>query len=310
MADKIATRDSFSKFLVDYGRTHKNLVVMNADVSASTQTKAFENTYPDRFFNAGIAEQDMMGIATGLAHSGKTVITSAFVLFATGRAFEVVRNAICYTKANVKICASHAGLSVGADGATHQAIEDFALMCSLPNMIVVNPADDVSARKLLKQACEINGPAYVRLGRAAVPVLYNEKQKITLGKALKLREGTDATIIATGTMVNPALEAADKLAKEGIKVRVLDMHTIKPIDKKAIIAAAKETKCIVTAEEHTIFGGLGSIVASVVAENCPVPMKIIGIKDTFGESGEPDKLLKKYGLSASDIIKAVKGLKK
>lgn len=310
MADMIATRDSFSKFLVDYGRTHKNLVVLNADVSASTQTKDFEKKYPDRFFNAGIAEQNMMGMATGLAHSGKTVIASAFVMFATGRAFEIIRNSIAYTHANVKICASHAGLSVGEDGATHQANEDFALMCSLPGMIVVNPADDVSARKLLKQAVEINGPAYVRLGRSKVPVLYNEKQKITLGKAIKLREGSDATIIATGTMVNPALDAADKLAKEGIKVRVLDMHTIKPIDKKAIIDAAKDTKFIVTAEEHTVYGGLGSIVASVVSENCPCPVKMVGIKDVFGESGNPDKLLKKYGLSSSDIIKAVKKLKK
>jgi len=305
MAEKIATRDSFSKFLVEYGKENKNVVALNADLSGSTQTKAFEQAYPNRFFNAGIAEQNMMGMACGLAHSGKVVFASSFVMFATGRAYEIIRNSIGYTGANVKVCASHAGLMVGEDGATHQAIEDLALMTSIPGMTVVNPSDDVTARKLLRAVAEKEGPAYVRLGRAATPVIYDESQKVTLGKAIKLREGKDVTIIATGTMVSPALDAADMLAKKGIKARVLDMHTIKPIDKKAIIDAAKETGFIVTAEEHNIYGGLGSIVASVVSDSCPCLVKMVAIKDTFGESGKPDELLKKYHLTAKDIYNAV-----
>ena len=310
MADKIATRDSFSKFLLEYGKTHKDLVVLNADLSSSTQTKAFEQTYPERFFNVGIAEQNLMGMACGLAMSGKTAIASTFAMFATGRAYEIVRNAIAYSGANVKVCASHAGLMVGEDGASHQAIEDLALMSVIPGMTVVNPSDDVSARKLLAAVCDINGPAYVRLGRAATPVLYKENAKITLGKAVKLREGKDAAIIATGTMVAPALDAAAELKKQGIEVRVLDMHTIKPIDKAAILKAAKDTGAIVTAEEHSIYGGFGSITASILAENYPCRMKMVAVKDSFGESGKPDELLKKYGLTAKDIVKAVKSLKK
>lgn len=310
MADKIATRDSFSKFLLEYGKTHKNLVVLNADLSSSTQTRAFEQTYPERFFNVGIAEQNLMGMACGLAMSGKTAIASTFAMFATGRAYEIVRNAIAYSGANVKICASHAGLMVGEDGASHQAIEDLALMSVIPGMTVVNPSDDVSARKLLAAVCEMNGPAYVRLGRAATPVLYKENAKITLGKAVKLKEGKDAAIIATGTMVSPALDAAAELKKQGIEVRVLDMHTIKPIDKAAIIRAAKDTGAIVTAEEHSIYGGLGSITAEILAENFPCRMKMVAVKDSFGESGKPDELLKKYGLTAKDIVKAVRSLKK
>ncbi|MBR6025403.1 MAG: transketolase family protein [Firmicutes bacterium] len=310
MADKIATRDSFSKFLVEYGKTHKNVVVMNADLSCSTQTRAFEQTYPERFVNVGIAEQNLMGMACGLAMSGNVVFASTFAMFATGRAYEIVRNAIAYSGANVKVCASHAGLMVGEDGATHQAIEDLALMSVIPGMIVVNPSDDVSARKLLAAVAEINGPAYVRLGRAATPVLYKENARITLGKAVKLKDGKDATIIATGTMVAPALEAAEELKKQGIEARVLDMHTIKPIDKAAILKAAKETGAIVTAEEHSIYGGLGSIVASVLAENYPCRLKMVAVKDSFGESGKADELLKKYGLTAKDIVKAVKSLKK
>jgi transketolase len=310
MADKIATRDSFSRFLVEYGKDHKELIAMNADLSCSTQTKAFAAAYPDRHINVGIAEQNLMGVAAGLGVSGKTVVASTFCMFAAGRAYEIVRNAIGYSGANVKVCASHSGLSVGEDGATHQSIEDLGLMAMIPGMVVVNPSDDVSARKLLAQVCDAYGPAYVRLGRAATPVIYKESAKITLGKAVKLREGKDAAIIATGTMVAPALEAADKLAKAGINVRVLDMHTIKPIDKKAILAAAKDTGAIVTAEEHTIYGGLGSIVSSILAENFPCKLKMVGIKDTYGESGKPDQLLKKYGLTADDIVKAVKAVKK
>jgi len=308
MANKIATRDSFKNFLVEYGKKHKNVVALNADLSGSTQTKAFGEAYPDRHFNAGIAEQNMMGLACGLALSGKTVFASSFAMFATGRAYEIIRNSIAYSGANVKVCASHAGLMVGEDGATHQSVEDLALMAAIPGMVVVNPSDDVSARKLLKAVAEFDGPAYVRLGRAATPVLYKEEKEFAIGKAVKLKEGKDATIIATGTMVAPALDAAELLAKEGIKVRVLDMHTIKPIDKKAIIAAAKDTGAIVTAEEHSIYGGLGSITASVLAENFPCKMKMVGVKDVFGESGKPDELMKKYGLTAKDIVKAVKTL--
>ncbi|MBR5925859.1 MAG: transketolase family protein, partial [Firmicutes bacterium] len=260
--------------------------------------------------NVGIAEQNLMGMACGLAMSGNVVFASTFAMFATGRAYEIVRNAIAYSGANVKVCASHAGLMVGEDAATHQAIEDLALMSDIPGMIVVNPSDDVSARKLLAAVAEINGPAYVRLGRAATPVLYKENARITLGKAVKLKDGKDATIIATGTMVAPALEAAEELKKQGIEARVLDMHTIKPIDKAAILKAAKETGAIVTAEEHSIYGGLGSIVASVLAENYPCRLKMVAVKDSFGESGKADELLKKYGLTAKDIVKAVKSLKK
>lgn len=310
MAEKIATRDSFSRFLVEYGKTHENVVALNADLSCSTQTKAFEQAYPERFFNAGIAEQNMMGMACGLARSGKAVFASSFAMFAAGRAYEIVRNSIAYTDANVKICASHVGLAVGEDGATHQAVEDLALMSVIPGMTVVNPADDVSARKLLEQLAEKPGPAYVRLGRAATPVIYPENKKFTVGKAVKLREGRDACVIATGSMLAAALEAADKLAEKNIKVRVLDMHTIKPLDKKAVIAAAKECGAVVSAEEHSVYGGLGAQIATVLAENCPCNMKLVAIKDCFGESGKPDELMKKYGLASSDIIKAVKALLK
>ncbi len=306
MADKMATRESFAKFLVEYGKKHKNVIVMNADLSASTLTKPFELAYPDRFINVGIAEQNMMGMANGIAHSGKTVFVSSFAMFATGRAYEIIRNSIAYTHGNVKICSPHAGLMVGEDGATHQCFEDIALMNVLPGMTVIYPADDVSTRKLLAQIAEIDGPAYVRLGRAATPIIYPESQEFKLGKAIKLREGKDACIIATGSMVATAIDAAEKLQEEDIHVRVLDMHTIKPIDKKAILAAAKDTGAIVTAEEHSIYGGLGSIVSEILAENCPCKMKMVAIRDTFGETGKAEALLKKYGLSSKDIVKAIK----
>ncbi len=306
MAEMKATRDSFANFIVEYGKNHKNMVVMTADVAASTLTQKFADKYPERFINVGIAEQNMMGMANGIAHCGKTVFVSAFAMFATGRAYEIIRNSIAYTYGNVKICSPHAGLMVGEDGVTHQCIEDIALMNVIPEMTVVYPADDVATRKLLAQVAEMDGPAYVRLGRAATPIIYKESQKFTLGKALKLREGKDATIIATGSMVATAIDAATKLEKQGINVRVLDMHTIKPIDKKAIIAAAKETGVIVTAEEHSIYGGLGSIVSEIVSENCPCKVKMVAINDTFGETGKAADLLVKYGLSAKDIVKAVK----
>ena len=308
MADKIATREAYGKTLVEVGAENPNLIVMDADLSKSTKTHDFAVAYPERFFDMGIAEQNMYGAAAGLALSGKVVCASTFAMFASGRAFEIIRNAIGYTGANVKVCATHAGITVGEDGASHQTFEDIALMRTIPGMTVVNPSDAVSARLLLKQVIAMDGPAYVRLGRASVPVFYDENADITLGKANELRPGKDVTVIATGIMVAEAMEAAARLAEEGIDVRVIDIHTIKPIDKDAVIKAAKETRGIVTAEEHSIIGGLGGAVAEVVAQNCPVKMAMVGQLDTFGESGKPDELKEKYGMTAADIVSAVKRL--
>ena len=308
MADKMATRQAYGKALVELGAKKPELVVMDADLSKSTMTAEFGKTYPERFFNMGIAEQNLYGAAAGLALSGKVVCASTFAMFATGRAFEIIRNSIGYTKANVKICATHAGITVGEDGASHQTFEDIALMRTIPGMTVINPSDDVSAKKLLEQAVEMYGPCYVRLGRAAVPVFYDESADITLGRANTIREGKDVTVIATGIMVNEAFIAAEKLAEEGIDVRVIDIHTIKPIDSDAIIKAAEETKAIVTAEEHSIVGGLGSAVAEVVVKSAPVRMAMVGQQDTYGESGKPDQLKEKYGMTSADIINAVKSV--
>ena len=308
MADKIATRQAYGEALVELGKEYDNLVVMDADLSGSTKTGMFAKEYPDRFFNMGIAEQNMYGVASGLALSGKIVCASTFAMFATGRAFEIIRNSIGYTGANVKICASHAGITVGEDGASHQTFEDIALMRTIPGMMVVNPSDAVAAKKLLRQIVEIEGPCYFRVGRAAVPVFYNEKDEITLGKGNLIRDGKDVTIIATGIMVNEAYEAAKALAEEGIDVRVIDIHTIKPIDEEIIIKAAQETGAIVTAEEHGIIGGLGDAVAQVVVKNCPCKMAMVGQQDTFGESGKPDQLLAKYKMTADDIADAVRSV--
>lgn len=308
MADKIATRQAYGETLAALGAEREDIVVLDADLSGSTMTKVFAKAYPDRFFNIGIAEQDMLGIASGLAVSGKTVFASTFAMFAAGRGYEIIRNSIGYPHTNVKICATHAGVTVGEDGASHQCVEDLALMRVIPGMTVINPADGVSADKLLRQAAAFDGPAYVRLGRAAVPILYSEDAELTLGKANCLREGTDYTVIATGIMVNEAMQAAELLAAEGISVRVLDMHTIKPLDEEAIIRAARETKGIVTAEEHSVLGGLGSAVAETVVKNQPVPMAFVGVQDRFGQSGKPAELLKEYALTAEDIAEAVKSL--
>lgn len=308
MAEKMATRQAYGKALVEIGAENPNLVVMDADLSKSTMTAEFSKAYPERFFNMGIAEQNLYGAATGLALSGKVVCASTFAMFAAGRAFEIIRNSIGYTHANVKVCATHAGITVGEDGASHQTFEDIALMRTIPGMTVVNPSDGVSAAKLMRQVVDFDGPAYVRLGRAAVPVCYGEDDEIVLGKGNQLREGKGATVIATGIMVNEALIAAEELAGEGINVRVIDMHTIKPLDEEIIIKAAKETGAIVTAEEHSVIGGLGSAVAEVVVKNCPVKMAMVGQQDTFGESGKPDELKAKYGMTAADIVKAVKGI--
>ncbi len=303
---KIATRDAYGKALKKLGAENKDIVVLDADLSKSTKTSDFAAEFPDRFFNIGIAEANMMGTAAGLAAAGKIPFASTFAMFATGRAFEQIRNSIAYTKLNVKIAATHAGLTVGEDGASHQAIEDISLMRSVPNMTVLVPADGPETEACVRAAVDFKGPVYIRLGRPGVPVLNGEGYKLTIGKAVTMRDGKDVTVIATGIMVSMALEAAETLSGEGISVRVINMHTIKPIDAEAIVTAARETGAIVTAEEHNIIGGLGSAVAEVVVENCPVPVERVGVKDVFGESGTPDDLLQKYGLTAGEIAAAVK----
>lgn len=307
---KKATRAAYGEFLVREGANNEKLIVMDADLSGSTKTKEFAKVFPERFVQSGIAEQDLMAEAAGIALSGHVVCASTFAMFAAGRAYEIIRNSIGYTGANVKICATHSGITVGEDGASHQTFEDIALMREIPGMVVVNPADAVSAGALLKKVVDMDGPAYVRLGRASVPVLYDGDHQFQLGKAEMLRDGSDVTVIATGIMVSAAVEAAESLAEEGISVRVLDMHTIKPLDEEAVIKAAKETGKIVTAEEHSVIGGLGSAVAETVVRNCPVPVEMVGQKDVFGESGKPDELLKKYGMTAGDVVEAVKKLVK
>ena len=308
MADKMATREAYGKALVELGKKYDNLVVMDADLSGSTKTAVFAKEYPERFFNMGIAEQNMYAAAAGLAVSGKIVCASTFAMFAAGRAFEIIRNSIGYTHANVKICATHAGITVGEDGATHQTFEDIALMRTIPGMTVINPSDGISTAKLLEKAMEIDGPCYVRLGRIAVPVFYDESADFEIGRGKTVREGSDVTVIATGIMVNEAVMAADELKKQNIDVRVIDIHTIKPIDIDIIIKAAKETGAIVTAEEHSVIGGLGSAVAEVTAAEAPVKMRFVGQHDVFGESGKPEELKQKYGMTAADIVKAVREL--
>lgn len=308
MAEKIATRQAYGEFLTEEGARNERLVVLDADLSGSTKTSGFAETFPERFFNAGIAEQNMIGMATGLAMSGKTVCASTFAMFASGRAFEIIRNSVGYTGANVKVCATHAGITVGEDGASHQTFEDIALMRTIPGMTVVSPCDAESTGLLLKQIVDMNGPAYVRLGRAAVPVFYDHKAKLRIGKGNRLRPGKDVTVIANGIMVTSAMEAAAEMAELGIDVGVIDMHTIKPLDEDIIIRAARETGKIVTAEEHSIIGGLGSAVAEVLVREYPVKIKMIGQHDTFGESGKPDELCEKYGMTNRDIVKAIKEL--
>lgn len=305
MAEKIATRQAYGKTLVELGKEYDQIVVLDADLSKSTMTTHFATEFPHRFFNMGIAEQNMYGVASGMATCGKIVFASTFAMFAAGRAFEIVRNAIAYPMTNVKICATHAGLTVGEDGGSHQAIEDLALMRSIPGMVVLNPSDAVSTDKLLRQMAQIQGPVYMRLGRAAVPVVYDEDSKIQIGKGNCVREGSDVTVIATGVMLDEAIQAAEQLAEQGVSVRVIDMHTIKPIDREIIVKAAKETKGIVTAEEHSVIGGLGSAVAEVLSQEHPARMKILGVQDSFGESGKPGELMEKYGLTAKHIVEAV-----
>ncbi|MGI6731501.1 MAG: transketolase family protein [Anaerovoracaceae bacterium] len=308
MSNKMATRQAYGEVLIELGKKNENIVVLDADLSGSTMTVHFSREFPNRFFNMGIAEQNLYGVAAGLAISGKVVFASTFAMFAAGRAFEIIRNSIGYTHANVKICATHAGLTVGEDGGSHQTIEDIALMRTIPGMTVISPGDGLSAKKLIEEAAQIDGPVYVRLGRSAVPGLYEDSSDVRIGKGNCLIDGSDYTVIATGVMVNEAMIAAEMLKEEGISLRVIDMHTIKPIDKDIIIKAAKETKGIVTAEEHSVIGGLGAAVAEVVTQNCPTKMAFVGVQDTFGESGKPAELLEKYGLTAKNIVAAVKSI--
>ena len=304
---KIATRDSYGNALAELGTEHDNVVVLDADLAAATKTGIFKKAHPDRFIDCGIAESNMIGVAAGLATTGKVPFASSFAMFAAGRAFEQVRNSVGYPHLNVKIGATHAGISVGEDGATHQCNEDIALMRTIPGMVVINPADDVEARAAVRAAYEHQGPVYMRFGRLAVPVINDRPDyKFELGKGIVLREGKDLTIIANGLCVAPALEAAEKLAADGIDAKVINIHTIKPLDEDLVVAAAKETGKVVTVEEHSIIGGLGGAVCECLAEKAPVPVKRIGIHDVFGESGPALELLHKYGLDAEGIYKQIK----
>ena len=306
---KIATRDSYGNALVELGKEHENLVVLDADLAAATKTGVFKKVFPERHIDCGIAECNMMGVAAGLATTGKVPFASSFAMFAAGRAFEQIRNSIGYPKLNVKIGATHAGISVGEDGATHQCNEDIALMRTIPGMVVINPSDDVEARVAVKAAYEHEGPVYLRFGRLAVPVINDrEDYKFELGKGVVLREGKDITLIATGLPVAETLEAAEKLAADGIDAKVINIHTIKPLDEELIVEAAKETGKVVTIEEHSVIGGLGSAVCDVLSEKAPTKVLKIGINDTYGESGPAVELVKKYGLDAESIYKKIKEL--
>lgn len=299
---KKATRESYGEALVALGEKYENLVVLDADLAAATKTGMFRKVFPDRFYDCGIAEANMMGVAAGLATTGMIPFASSFAMFAAGRAFEIVRNSIGYPHLNVKIGATHAGISVGEDGATHQCCEDIALMRTIPGMVILNPADDVEAKAAVEAAILHEGPVYCRFGRLAVPVINNSPDyRFEIGKGITLRNGNDITLVATGLMVNEALQAADMLAAKGISARVINIHTIKPLDTELIAAAAKETGCIVTCEEHSIIGGLGSAVAECTAEHCPVPVYRVGVKDTYGHSGPAVELLKEFGLCAENI---------
>ncbi len=307
MADKKATREAYGEALAEFGDVYSNLVVLDADLSAATKTSIFKKKFPERFFNCGIAESNMMSVAAGMSTSGLVVFASTFAMFAAGRAYEQVRNSIGYPHMNVKIGATHAGISVGEDGATHQCLEDISLMREIPGMVVINPSDTVEARAAVEAAIKYNGPVYLRFGRLAVPVINDqESYKFEIGKGVEFSEGKDVTIVATGLMVCEALRAKEILASEGIDAGVINIHTIKPIDSKLLIKAAKATGAIVTAEEHSIIGGLGSAVMEAISEACPVPVVRLGINDEFGQSGKAEVLLAHYGLTAENIAEKAK----
>ena len=308
---KVATRVGYAEALVELGKEHEEVVVLDADLAAATQTKVFREQFPERHIDCGIAEANMAGIAAGLSTCGKVPFMSSFAMFAAGRAFEQVRNSIGYPKLNVKIGATHGGISVGEDGATHQCLEDFALMRVIPGMVVASPSDDIEAKAMVAAAYEHQGPVYMRFGRLAVPVINDRPDyKFELGKGIVLREGKDLTIIANGLCVAPALEAAEKLAADGIDAKVINIHTIKPIDEELVVASATKTKKVVTVEEHSVIGGLGSAVAEVLCEKAPTKMMRIGVNDRFGESGPAVELIHKYELDAEGIYKKVKAFAK
>ena len=303
---KIATRESYGEKLAELGEKNNKIVVLDADLAEATKTSVFKKKFPERFFDMGIAEQDMIATAAGMATCGMIPFASTFAVFAAGRAYDQIRNSICYPKLNVKICATHAGISVGEDGATHQMLEDLGLMRGLPNMTVLSVSDDVQTKWAIEEILKLEGPVYVRLGRLKSPIIYDKNQKFELGKGVQIGDGTDATVIATGLMVSEALLAKEELEKQGIHIRVVDIHTIKPIDKKLIVKCAKETKRIITIEDHSIIGGLGSAVCEVLAEEHPTKVTRLGMKDTFGKSGKAEKLLEFFGLTKEGIIKEIK----
>ena len=304
--EKKATRQSYGEMLEKLGEENPNIVVLDADLSAATKTSIFAKKFPDRFFDMGIAEANMMGVAAGMASCGKIPYLSTFAAFAAGRAYDQIRSSICYPNLNVKICATHCGITVGEDGATHQMLEDLALMRALPNMTVLCPSDDVETKYLIKELSKIEGPVYVRLARLATPGIYEENQTFEIGKAVQIGEGTDATVFATGVVVPEALKAKELLEKEGIHNRVVDMHTIKPIDKEMIIKSAKETKKLISIEDHSVIGGLGSAISEVLTEEYPCKLVRMGIKDTFGKSGNAVELLKYFGLTSEKIVEIIK----
>ena len=302
---KIATRQSYGEALMELGKENENIVVLDADLSTATKTNLFAKEFKNRFFDMGIAEQDMMSTAAGFATCNKIPFASTFAVFAAGRAYDQIRNSICYPNLNVKICATHSGITVGEDGATHQMLEDISMMRTLPNMTVISTSDNTQTKWAVKEISKINGPVYLRLSRLATPVIYEENQKFEIGKAVQIGEGTDATIFATGDVVCEAIKAKEELEKQGVFVRVVDMHTIKPIDKDIIVKCAKETKKLITIEDHSIIGGLGSSVCEVLAEEYPCKVIRMGIKDTFGKSGKAEELMKYFGITAEDIISNV-----
>lgn len=306
LEEKKATRQSYGEKLAELGRTNKDVVVLDADLSGATKTSIFAKEFPDRFFNIGIAEQDMMGTAAGMSTFGKIPYVSTFAMFAAGRSYDQIRNSICYPNLNVKICATHSGITVGEDGATHQMLEDISLMRGLPNMTVISTSDDTQTRWAVEEISKINGPVYLRLCRLDTPLIYEKTRKFELGKAEQIGDGTDATIFATGIVVSEALIAQKELEKQGIKVRVVDIHTIKPIDREMIIKCAKETEKLISIEDHSVIGGLGSSIAEVLADEYPKKLIRIGIKDEFGKSGKATELLKEYGLTAENIIEQIK----
>ena len=304
--NRIATRESFGKALVELGKENENVVVLTADLAGATKTSLFEKEFPDRFINVGIAEQNMIGISAGLATTGKIPFASTFAMFAAGRAYDQIRNSVAYPKLNVKICGTHAGVTVGEDGATHQMLEDLSLMRSIPNMTVLCTSDDVQTRWAIKEMTKIDGPVYIRLARVATPVIYDENQKFEIGKMVQIGDGTDATVFATGVEVAEALKAKEELEKENINIRVVDVHTIKPIDREMIIKCARETKKLITIEDHSIIGGLGTAVCEVLSEECPTKVVRMGMQDRFGKSGKAEQLLKYFKLDSEAIIEKVK----